>query len=306
MLFIYSLCIFSTLITYANVLLQKPQRIASEEIERLAQNWENQFIWTMGFNGGLTFTCCYKNSESSFILQLFGIPLRSHNFQYIANIKRNFACYGREQRNYHLATPLRFVQPSPHTITIEQLATLLNNKAFIFYTGAGLSAAGNVATMDVLENSLKMHQSKKAFIRELIVNPEAITDAFSNFCKSAIYGLPTAAHYALHEIAQERQVAIVTENIDFLQHRTESVPLFIQSDVFYSITSADLQEIDIIVCTGLSYDDRGFLSLYKQHNPAGIIVAIDIGMPSYLSEQDSIVQEDMQIVLPALACLLKN
>jgi hypothetical protein len=41
------------------------------------------------------------------------------------------------------------------------------------------------------------------------------------------------------------------------------------------------KEIDAILCTGLSHDDRCLLTLYKQSNPVGIIVVLDLQQPDY-------------------------
>jgi hypothetical protein len=58
--------------------------------------------------------------------------------------------------------------------------------------------------------------------------------------------------------------------------------------------------VNVIVCVGLSHDDRGFLAYFKKHNPEGVIIAIDKGNPDYLSNNDYIVREDLQIVLPIM------
>lgn len=50
----------------------------------------------------------------------------------------------------------------------------------------------------------------------------------------------------------------------------------------------------------MSHDDRGFLSWYKRHHPNGKIIAIDLGNPSYLGDEDFLIREDLQSLLPSL------
>ena len=61
-----------------------------------------------------------------------------------------------------------------------------------------------------------------------------------------------------------------------------------------------LKEIDGVITIGLSYDDRGFLGWYKENNPNGKIIAIDLEQPSYLGNEDFILKGDCQEILPEL------
>jgi hypothetical protein len=287
---------------YSNMLLERPKDLSALEIEELVKSWETQFTWNFG--RGCNFMCCYEQGEASFIVQLFGIPIRSYNFRYLSHIKKLFTCVSQNRRGYYFAKPLLFDQPSAEKLKFDELCTMLKNKNFIFYTGAGISAAGKVATMHDLEAGLKLGNGKKAFLKEAFLNPKAITMVFSTFCESALYRSPTPAHHALCEIAHYRNISILTENVDLLQQRTGICPLFVHSDVLYSVDGKDFQEIDIIVCIGLSHDDCGFIAYYKEKNPHGLIIAIDLGMPHYLSNKDFILQGDLQIILPDLASFL--
>lgn len=300
-LYLISLLSISSL--YSNILLQKPKSLSHLEIEELAKNWYTGFNWNFG--KGCNFTCCYENGQASFLLQVFGIPIRSYNFQYINNIKKIIKEYSNQnQRPYYFAAPLKLSNQTPTKLNFEELCKLLKNKNFIFYTGAGISASGKVATMNGLEKSLKLGEGKKVFLKEVFLNPKTITYAFYDFCKSAIYGSPTHAHYALHKIAQYKNICILTENLDLLQQRTGSAPIFMYSDAAYSITETNLKEVDILICIGLSHDDHGFIAHYKKQNPNCLILAIDLGMPNFLSDKDFIIQEDLQIILPNLANVL--
>lgn len=293
---LFLILLFTQVYVFSNVLLQQPKTLSGQEIEGYAQKWETCFTWNLGY--GCTFRCLYENEQASFILQLFGLPARSYNFQYIAALKKYVHSFNEPA--YYLEKPLVINNGRPQLVTINELLKLIEKKKFIFYTGAGISA-GAVATMSGLEQAVKINNSKTDFLKELLLRPSTITDAFSHFCRTAIYSKPTPAHYALHALAQKNECAIVTENVDLLQHRTGSFPLFTHSDALYSVSAKDLQEIDFIICIGLSHDDCGFLAKYKKANPNGRLITTDIKQPNYLASDDFFIQADVQQFLPDLA-----
>ena len=93
----------------------------------------------------------------------------------------------------------------------------------------------------------------------------------------------------------------MTENFDFLHQRTGVLPYCINAgSLLKNVSPQDLQKISVVVCVGLSHDDRGFLGWYKRHNPQGTIIAFDIGMPGYLDAHDFIVQGDAQETICAV------
>mgnify|MGYP002336096872 CR=1 FL=1 len=140
----------------------------------------------------------------------------------------------------------------------------------------------------------------REFLKAAWRNPEQIRAAFGSFCESAINSEPTSAHYALKALAQEKEVAIITENVDLLQQRTGIEPIFALSELLASVSEADWRQIDAIICIGLSHDDRGLLAWYKQQNPEGLLVAIDLKIPNYLSDNDYVCLGDLQEILSQL------
>jgi len=281
----------------SNILLQKPKEISNLEIDKLVREWETQFTWKWRWLAEFTFS--YQQQEAGFVMRFLSIPIYSHNYASIDSSSKEL----KFRKNYYFAQPLKYDHSNPQKIDFAQLVDLLKYKKFIFYIGAGVSA-GNVATMDMLEESLKMNKGVKEFLKEIWKNPQAIVQSFSDFCESALYSLPTPAHYALQKIAQHRSICILTENFDLLQQRTGIAPILMCAKELDSLTSTDLQEIEIVVCVGLSHDDRGFLSYYKENNLKGMFIALDLGNPNYLSNMDFIVQEDLQSILPNLALRL--
>lgn len=299
--YLISALVFSA--THPNILLEKPKILSPSEVEERAAHWETSFTWGLG--RGCNFTCTYKEGKAGFLIQAYGIPIRSYNYHYYAALKEIVGSYRQPQGQggYYMTEPLKVTDQIPAQLSIDELCYYLRDKAFVFYTGAGISASGKVATMNDLQHSLKMDLSnrsllKQPFFKEAFLNPESLTDAFDTFCKSAIEGEPTPAHKAVHAIAQHKNIAIVTENVDLLHYRAGSVPMMPCPGM---CESDDVKAVNVIVCIGLSHDDRGFLAYFKKHNPEGVIIAIDRGNPDYLSSNDYIVREDLQIVLPTMA-----
>jgi len=300
---LYVLLLLITTTTPSNILLQKPKHLTEQDIQERAQKWETRFSWKFG--KGTTFSLYYLNGEASMLLQVFGIPVRSYNFHYFAFLKKLFTYLGEDHHPYYYAKPIKLTEQSPETLTTEDLADFLRYKHFIFYTGAGISAASNVATMDALQQSLALDPHHKTqFFKKTFFDPKPIVDAFKIFCKSAIDSMPTSAHYALHQIANHRDCSIVTENVDLLQQRTGCEPLHTHGIEINQLKPDDLKNIDAILCIGLSKDDCGFLANYKTHNPNGILIAINRTVPEYISDQDYVVLGDIQTIVPEVAKLL--
>ena len=287
-------CIFS--LSPNNIFLEKPKLVTDHKLHDLVQNWQTGFGWN--FWSIFRFSCFYQGAQhgGAMMLQCCGIPIRSYNFQYVENIKKY---WNTPKGNYYFITPLIYTNSLAQSITVENLVDLIKNKRTIFYTGAGISA-GCVPTMKELEQSLTISKTVD-FFKKIFLHPQYITTAFQTFCKAAIYGKPTPAHYALHDLAQRVGGCILTENVDLLQQRAGSLPIFTHGTELKNVKCEDLDDIEVIVCIGLSRDDCGFLSWYKANNYHGVIVAINKEMPNYLAKEDYFIPGDLQEVLPSLA-----
>lgn len=291
--------LLSYLNTYPNILLQAPKKLSEQEIHMLAQNWITAFRWKKSLKTDIVFG--YSNQIAGFTLRWFSIPCYQHNSQVLTNVYKQLQQEVSEYRkDYYFDKPMIQQNPCPKNIDFKQLVSLLKNNNFVFYTGAGLSA-GKVATMYDLEKSLHIDQGMIHFFIHAYKNSNQINDAFAAFCKSSTEGLPTPAHEAIKKIAESKCCAIVTENVDLLHQRTGIKPLFAGSKEMDTLSINDLEEVKVIVCAGLSHDDRGLLSHFKKHNPNIILVALNLNTPHYLSNEDCLLQGDLQEVLPRLA-----
>ncbi len=285
----------------ANPFLKAPELVSPKQLKELEDTWPTEFSWS---TKALRFTCCYHNKQAGFLLQAYGLPIRSYNFNYFHTIKRGFKLWYEGYR-YYYDKPLYIPESTPQGCTFDQWINFLSTKKCIFYTGAGISASAQVPTMkELIENLdlIQLKQKSSSFIHNTFFKPLAFIKAFDAFCIKMITTAPTPAHHALHTIAQHIHTAILTENLDLLHQRAGSMPitpLIMKSPAFFTtLKDEDFQTIDAIVCIGLSYDDCGFLANYKNKNSQGIIIALNFEQPTYLSNQDFWLQGDIQSILP--------
>jgi len=277
-------------------LLRQSETLSPKQIEDLANNWSTQFTWHWKYIAESTFT--YENQKAGFAIKLLKIPLYWHQYRMLPT-KKEIKGYLASPA-YLFAQPLRIENGAPREISLEEVIDIVKTKSVLFYTGAGISASSNVATMNDLMQSLEMHNGSRHFLKEAWQHPYKMIQAFSQFCQSAINAEPTPAHYALTQLALKIKTSIITENVDLLHQRTGIMPIFAYSDALRQISEEELRSIDAIICIGLSHDDRGFLAWYKQHNPKGTLISIDLKQPNYLSENDYLLLEDIQKLIPEL------
>ncbi|HOQ15706.1 MAG TPA: Sir2 family NAD-dependent protein deacetylase [Candidatus Paceibacterota bacterium] len=193
--------------------------------------------------------------------------------------------------------------PKPQEIEVDKLAEILKNKKVLFYTGAGISMASGVPNMDQLQESLGIAMSEKTddFLKKSIIDPQQIIDLWKEFMKASFEKPATPAHQALSSLSQKLKSKIFTENVDHLQEKTGVKAIHLTGPwLKENIQPEWLKDIDIVLTVGLSSDDRGFLSWYKENNPKGKIIAINLNQPPYLGNEDLILKGDCQKLVPDL------
>ena len=190
---LFSTLLFSVSHIHPNILLQAPKIISTEEVDKIAQEKTIRFHWRWG----VYFS--YEQQKAGFKVVSASNVIFEYN--YIDSYYDVFPEQDEqmETQQYYIAQPLCYQQAIPKNINFEQLVSLLNNKKFIFYTGAGISA-GKVGTMYELEQSLCIEDGIEKFLKISQQDPEKSVQSFANFCHSALYGLPTLAHYAVKDI----------------------------------------------------------------------------------------------------------
>ncbi len=313
-LFLLLLLININLPISANLFLQAPQALTPDDIKGFESKiMQDDMFFTWNLSKAHSISYFIQNQKPGFVLWLAGTPIYSYNFISLHSLKKaglqlkdSFAELFAETKKpvkhaYNFEKPLKLTDPRPVKIEFDDLCHILKDKTFIFYTGAGLSAASGVPTMSALEKVLKIDLGIKGWLTAAIRNPEELANNFDNFIKVALNAKPTPAHDAITKIAHAKRLAILTENIDLLQHKTGVAPDFVRSDKIYEIKQADYLAVNYLVCVGLSHDDCGFIAHYKANNPAGKIIALDLNTPNYLSAKDYLLQADLQVILPNLA-----
>jgi NAD-dependent SIR2 family protein deacetylase len=207
-----------------------------------------------------------------------------------------------------VAKPLVVNKRMPRIMFNSEIARLIRNKKVIFYTGAGISA-GVVPTMSQLMQRLgldfdffKNEKIRDSFIQRALENSASFTKVMDDFYSACFYGKPTAAHKAIRDIVNLKNWGLLTENLDFLHQRTGLNPLNhgMPNWLKANVTPKDLKKIDFVITVGLASDESGFLAWYKQHNPKGVIIAVNLKKPNYLNNQDIFISGDAQIILPDL------
>ncbi|KKQ46409.1 MAG: hypothetical protein US63_C0002G0022 [Candidatus Moranbacteria bacterium GW2011_GWC2_37_8] len=194
-------------------------------------------------------------------------------------------------------------KPSPVEMDIEKVCEILKSKKVLFYTGAGISVAGGVYGMQDLEKSLRLDglRNSDELIMLAVSEPEKALKPWDDFANAAFENGPTIAHSALTRLAEKLQCKIFTENVDHLHEKTGIQALRPTGDwLKENIQPSWLKEIDAIITVGLSSDDRGMLAWYKENNPNGKLIAINLVQPNFVGEEDYLLKGDLQDILPEL------
>lgn len=220
------------------------------------------------------------------------------------NVPQLFIEKGESDELSYIMTDRRIVEnATPRLIDREELAAIVQNENVLFYTGAGLSMASGIPGMNELCDLLGFENREKFFLslEAALNNPRNFASKILSFHNACFFSAPSKAHFALKELATIKNVRIITENLDCLHESSGIRPYRIDPKYLRDEIGAEsLSCFDYIICVGLSFDDRGFLGWYKQHNPQGIIIAVDLQQPSYLGNEDYLLLGDLQEIIPFL------
>ncbi len=316
---IFALLLLQASIIFSNPFLQAPKPVTVQDLVHIMErNAQLDFTW---YISGVVFNCICHNNKAGFSLTTITEPVMcKEHFQRMTQNNTSFFgyTYGETKKelclprtnsefniDYHIAAP-RICKNTSNSkaLSIKQLAEFITKHSVIFYTGAGLSIASGLPSMVQLEKDLHIEtdNNNELNLQKIIAHSSEILESIKKFSAATTQTEPSAGHYAIATLAQKKQCALFTENIDILHEKSgiESmmVSMELQKDSHY------FKDIDAIICIGLSYDDRGFLGLYKEQNSTGIIIAIDLKQPSYVGEEDYLVIGDAQAILPTLAKMI--
>jgi hypothetical protein len=311
-----------------NFLLSPPREISSEELKRRDRRWTPYF-----FSKDHGYRIEIENGKIGFRLEYVGqLPdelseEEKSNFiktkKLINDEEKNIYRYeygdvketGHEpssgfEESYHIASPRVFEtgEVEPGKADTEEAAEFIKENKVIFYTGAGISASEGL-TMQSFRSGVGSDclVPADAFIMAMLNNPEGVIGKLKGYVEKAFESPPTPAHKSLARLAREKGAQIMTENFDFLQERAGVDPYRISGPrLKKEIDPEWLRNIEAVVCIGLSYDDRGFLGWYKENNPKGKIISVNLRQPSYLGNEDIFIQGDLQAIVPAIEETVKS
>ena len=204
----------------------------------------------------------------------------------------------------YIVTERRIIEDAyPTLINQTALESIIKNKKVLFYTGAGLSLASNVPAMNELNELLGLEVGERFVfsLKKAMESHREFAERIKTFHDACLYSAPTPAHFALRDLSLYNNTRLVTENLDCLHEATGIFPYRIDAKhLREEVGRASLAQFDYIICVGLSFDDRGFLGWYKEQNPQGKIIAVDIHQPSYLGDEDFWIKDDLQVLFPSI------
>jgi len=309
-----------------NLLLQAPGYVDAEKHIQALQNKTYVMTWClhnkvwkscMYHQGKYALSVCYRQLPDSFTQEeksLFKHVIKNDKDYFVYHfdqdgivvdgmINYEEEIYDQSRATYYVAMPRIIIDACPEKISYQQLQEIVTKQRILFYTGAGISIAADIFSMNELMQQLDLQKDQEVdgFVQRILHEPLKNIEVIRIFFESMVHKKSTAAHYAIKKLAISLPAALMTENCDSLHEKTEIAPLRVSPHFFkQNIPDNSAQQIDAVICCGLSHDDRGFLAWYKQHNPQGRIIAIDIQQPSYLDDSDGIFYGDVQQILPQL------
>lgn len=233
------------------------------------------------------FTFLLSNSDE----QSLYVPLRSK-------------IHDSPESSSYLVHERRVLSEEPVQVDLGFLTQCLLGGRVAIYTGAGISAASGVPTMGQLNDLLGFEESEEFLLalEKIVWNPVKTAKNIRLFHNACFASDCTAAHRAIADLSVRNGTPVMTENLDCLHEVSGIRPYRVNADeIREEVSKEEACSIDWIICIGLSYDDRGFLGWYKEMNPNGRILSVDIGTPSYLGAEDCILKADLQQALSEIA-----
>ncbi len=222
----------------------------------------------------------------------------------------SFAHYQNKsfEGNYWVADRREIENGRPQLMSSQELVQIIKNYNVLFYTGAGLSAASNIPTMSGLEKIFNMGDGRFfTALEEMAQQPKETALKILDFHKACVFSIPSPAHYALKELSIFKKTRILTENLDCLHEASGIFPYRIDPKKLQKdVPCESISQFNYVICIGLSHDDRGFLGWFKQHNPQGKLIAIDLSQPSYLGDEDFLITADLQELIPSICNQVVN
>lgn len=170
---------------------------------------------------------------------------------------------------------------------IALLADELRNpqKSIAFYTAAGISIAAGIDDLNGYHRRIfgqtgepKTDEDFQTMSKRILEEPATVLRSIKEFFESFYFTDPTLTHKAIADlsICLSKPIPIFTENGDLLHQKTGVEALVMKAPVHpmkAKLGRQWIENLDYLVCTGLSHDDRGFIAYLREINPNLRIVA---------------------------------
>ncbi len=194
----------------------------------------------------------------------------------------------------------------PLEISAVEVADVIRKGRTIIYTGAGISVAAGTPDMKALMAYLGIDRSESVddFAQTVMFSPEGMQHRLLSLQES-FFERTTPAHESLTIIQKLTGVRIATENLDMLGEAAGQ-ELIKRGAIDEILTDTEVQQLDCIVTVGLRADDSGLLWKFRELNPEGRIIALNVEPPPYLDKRDCYLEGDAQETIPQIAEILKN
>lgn len=188
---------------------------------------------------------------------------------------------------------------TPQSISIGSCKDFFQNKRCLILVGTALAEHAGVVTRSHFASEIGLEQEKEVdlFVRRFLLEPELILQKYIERTEKRLFGEPTPIIRDLAALSARFNAPIFTCNFDQLLQKT-GIQVIDVLDENTKIIEKILQDIDVIFTIGLNRDPERILASFKQINPQGTIVAVNLKQPCYLADEDFILSMDLKEAIP--------
>ncbi|HSX37587.1 MAG TPA: hypothetical protein VLE95_02020 [Chlamydiales bacterium] len=189
----------------------------------------------------------------------------------------------------------------PQQISIASCKAFLQNKKCLIVVGTALAEHAGVATRSHFASEIGLEKGKTvdSFVHRFLLKPESILQQYIERTEKGLFGEPTPLIRDLALLSTRLDAPIFTCNFDQLIQKTGVSVVNILEGKTTSVEEI-LQNVDVILTIGLSRDPERVLAYFKNTNPRGAIVAVDLKQPCYLGDEDFLLSMDLREAIPEL------
>lgn len=227
-------------------------------------------------------------------------PVCEHN--YIHGGKTGLSAGWNE---YNFTVPRFFMdETTPTWMHVETLKNIIKQHKIAMICGSEMAALGGVLPREKFVKKLGIDFSIEvdSCTQAMLTNPLLILNQFAERCQIGYTYPPSVFHWQLAQIAKVKNCPVLKADFDCFLEKT-GIPVFdiSKDEIQIFLMSPEFAQIEYFLCFGIDADDRGILAYYKAVRPQGRIIAIHPTIPAYLGNEDFIVLDHLENVIPHLS-----